>query len=172
MFTAANHRKSYASIQSIRSIAKSLCVLLYFRTFPYHLDPFQARNFHRSVCADSITSVSAGGGAPAFISIHSTGGCPEATRNRRPPTVLICSCGCAAGYRIFCGSLLNGFFRCGQLTHVNGVGVAHEGAGRGTRQSVDVLTRSRRDSAGGTPRRRGSAGAKHDTIYDCIRTVD
>ena len=29
-------------------------------------------------------------------------------------------------------------------------------------QSVDVLTRSRRDSAGGTPIRRGSAGAKHE----------
>ena len=47
------------------------------------------------------------------------------------------------------------------------VGVAHEGAGRGTMQSVDVLTRSRRDSAGGTPIRRSSAGAKHDTIDDC-----
>ena len=38
----------------------------------------------------------------------------------------------------------------------------YEGAGRGTMQSVDVLTRSRRDSAGGTPIRRGSAGAKHE----------
>ena len=46
------------------------------------------------------------------------------------------------------------------------------GSRTGDHASVDVLTCSRRDSAGGTPIRRGSAGAKHNTIYDCIRTVD
>ena len=33
------------------------------------------------------------------------------------------------------------------------------GSRTGDYESVDVLTRSRRDSAGGTPTRRGSAGA-------------
>ena len=35
-----------------------------------------------------------------------------------------------SSYRIFCGSLLNGFFLCGQLTHVNGVSVGFPGNDR------------------------------------------